>query len=222
MYLLLSDFNSVVSGEAGVCSSVQSCHVLSIPSLCTPVYCWTHNHLQYICLSGVLSTLFSYYWEECDKDYYRVLSWYLCTEAYATTLLAWRFIIFWVSKLRISAKMSNSTIHHSGLSLPLWLTPVFNVQLENVQRAYSIKDIAIYGLRWFLCFLLMEFLTHQCYFNALAIRLNPEPRRVIPKTCFTVYSSCRSYNELFAKFSPFAFQSLILCIGELYESLKPL
>lgn len=43
-------------------------------------------------------------------------------------------------------------------------------QLENIQKAYSRKDIAIYGLRWLLCFLLIEFLTHHCYFNALAIR----------------------------------------------------
>lgn len=51
-------------------------------------------------------------------------------------------------------------------------------QLENIQKAYSRKDIAIYGLRWLLCFLLIEFLTHHCYFNALAIsgvwqRLSP-------------------------------------------------
>lgn len=52
---------------------------------------------------------------------------------------------------------------------PIITFNAFASQLENPQRAYSKKDIAIYGLRWFLCFLLMEFLTHLCYFNALAI-----------------------------------------------------
>lgn len=64
-------------------------------------------------------------------------------------------------------------VHHFD-----WLLS-FIVQLENVQRAYSKKDTAIYGLRWLLCFLLMELLTHRCYFNALAIRSNPESSQMI-------------------------------------------
>ncbi|OAE27328.1 hypothetical protein AXG93_2817s1330 [Marchantia polymorpha subsp. ruderalis] len=45
----------------------------------------------------------------------------------------------------------------------------FASQLDLPQKSESNSRVFIYGLRWILCMALMEFLTHFCYFNSLAI-----------------------------------------------------
>ncbi|CAM6047301.1 unnamed protein product [Sphagnum compactum] len=55
------------------------------------------------------------------------------------------------------------------LAGPIVSFNAFASQLEKPQRTYSGTQIAVYGLRWLACFLLMEVLTQFCYFNTLAI-----------------------------------------------------
>ncbi|CAI9101405.1 OLC1v1038720C1 [Oldenlandia corymbosa var. corymbosa] len=45
----------------------------------------------------------------------------------------------------------------------------FASQLDKPQLSYSSREIAWYGLRWTLCLLLMELMTHFFYYNAFAI-----------------------------------------------------
>jgi D-alanyl-lipoteichoic acid acyltransferase DltB (MBOAT superfamily) len=50
--------------------------------------------------------------------------------------------------------------------------------LETPQKNYSVREVGLYGLRWFMSFLLMELMTHFFYYNAFAIsglwkRLSP-------------------------------------------------
>ncbi|KAL3677699.1 hypothetical protein R1sor_020655 [Riccia sorocarpa] len=54
----------------------------------------------------------------------------------------------------------------------------FASQLDEPQKSESNFQVLVYGLRWLACMALMEFLTHFCYFNSLAIsgvwqRLSP-------------------------------------------------
>ncbi|KAI0492408.1 hypothetical protein KFK09_026679 [Dendrobium nobile] len=44
----------------------------------------------------------------------------------------------------------------------------FASQLDVPQRSHSVGDVAFYGLRWVLCFVLMETMTHFFYYNAFA------------------------------------------------------
>ncbi|OWM90799.1 putative membrane-bound O-acyltransferase C24H6.01c isoform X1 [Punica granatum] len=45
----------------------------------------------------------------------------------------------------------------------------FASQLEAPQRNYSVKDMALYGIRWLYSLFLMELMTHLLYYNAFAI-----------------------------------------------------
>ncbi|KAJ7543421.1 hypothetical protein O6H91_09G037700 [Diphasiastrum complanatum] len=45
----------------------------------------------------------------------------------------------------------------------------FTSQLISPQKSYTRLQVAAYGVRWLACMLLMEFMTHYCYFNSFAV-----------------------------------------------------
>ncbi|CAJ2631645.1 unnamed protein product [Trifolium pratense] len=45
---------------------------------------------------------------------------------------------------------------------------VFASQLDVPQNSNSVRNVILYGFRWILCFILVEFMTHLFYYNAFA------------------------------------------------------
>ncbi|KAK6911727.1 Membrane bound O-acyl transferase, MBOAT [Dillenia turbinata] len=147
---------------------------------------WGFNISVLLCnrlYEGYSFSTFGQHWAYLDK-YRGTFRWHICFNFVILRMISFGCDYHWANRGSHFDKKERS-LHKDKFSFvtylcyllyaPLYIAgPIisfnaFASQLDVPQSNYSVKQVALYGIRWLFCLFLMELMTHLFYYNAFAI-----------------------------------------------------
>ncbi|XP_045796621.1 membrane-bound O-acyltransferase gup1-like isoform X2 [Trifolium pratense] len=150
-----------------------------------PLIIWSYNIFFLLCnriYEGYSFSVFGQQWRFLDK-YRGSFRWHICFNFVVLRMISFGLDYHWtnqdshfdqeerslhINKFGYVVYLSYLVYAPLYIAGPIVSFNAFASQLDVPQNSNSVRNVILYGFRWILCFILVEFMTHLFYYNAFA------------------------------------------------------
>ncbi|CAJ2631646.1 unnamed protein product [Trifolium pratense] len=150
-----------------------------------PLIIWSYNIFFLLCnriYEGYSFSVFGQQWRFLD-NYRGSFRWHICFNFVVLRMISFGLDYHWtnqdshfdqeerslhINKFGYVVYLSYLVYAPLYIAGPIVSFNVFASQLDVPQNSNSVRNVILYGFRWILCFILVEFMTHLFYYNAFA------------------------------------------------------
>ncbi|KAG2401206.1 uncharacterized protein HKW66_Vig0197580 [Vigna angularis] len=150
-----------------------------------PLIVWSYNILFLLCnriYEGYSFSIFGQQWAFLE-NYRGSFRWHICFNFVVLRMISFGFDYHWTNRdshfdqeerslpndrfgyITYLSYLVYAPLYIAG---PILSFNAFASQLDVPQNAISVRNVILYGFRWMLSIILMELMTHLCYYNAFA------------------------------------------------------